>query len=438
MRKIFHLAIREYKASVKTKGFIIGLIVAPIFMGGSMIAFALLRDRVDTTDKTLAVLDRTGRMAAALVEAAQERNAKEIRDPQTGKKTKPAYFIETVEPDSVKADAQRLALSDKVREGRYHAFMEIGPDAVHPAQNPETSRINYYAKNATMDDLRRWISWPVNDHLRKLRLADAGIEGSKVQDLFYWVNVDGLGLVTVDEGTGGIQDARRATEAEAIFVPIIMVMFMFLMIMMNVPGMLQAVMEEKTQCIAEVLLGSVTPFEFMMGKLLSGVAVSLTSAAVYVCCGTLAARQMGYHAYIPFHVLPWFLAYMLLGIVLFGSMAAALGAACSEPKDSQTLTFPCIVPVIFPMFIYFPVLKEPLSRFATVTSLIPPFTPVLMVVRMATPEHIPAWQPAAGLVGMVVFTVLSVWAGGRIFRVAILMQGTPPKLSNILRWVASG
>jgi len=438
MHKILQLAVREYKASVKTKGFLIGLILAPILMGGGMIAFALLKNRVDTTDKTLAVLDRTGVIAEALVVAAGERNAKETVDPETGKKIKPAYFIEVVRPTHADPDSQRLDLSNRVRAGHFHAFMEIGPDVVHPPDKPDVFLIKYYAKNAAMDDLRRWIVWPVNNHLRRLRLADAGIRESDVKDLFFWVNVDGLGLVNADKGTGGIQGARRASEAEAIFVPIIMIMLMFLMIMMNIPGMLHAVSEEKTQRIAEVLLGSVTPFEFMMGKVISGIAVSLTSSAVYVIGGVLVVRHLGYGSFIPFHVLPWFFSYMILAIVMFGSMAASFGAACSEPKDAQTLTFPAMIPAVFPMFIYFPVLKEPLSRFATVMSLIPPFTPMLMLVRQATPEHIPLWQPVAGLLGVVAFTVLFVWAGGRVFRVAILMQGMPPRLVNILRWAIRG
>jgi len=38
----------------------------------------------------------------------------------------------------------------------------------------------------------------------------------------------------------------------------------------------------------------------------------------------------------------------------------------------------------------------------------------------------------------IAFTLLMVWAGGRVFRVAILMQGTPPGLANILRWAIRG
>ena len=438
MRKIWKITLREYKVSVRTKGFIIGLVLAPIVMGGSLIAFALLKDRVDTTDKKIVIVDRTEQLADAIVKAAENHNSNEIYDKETGKKIKPAYYFEIVDPNENDLQGQRLGLSNRVRSGEVHAFVEIGQQVVHPGEDKEASGISYYARNAAMDELRGWLTWPINDQLRKLRLADAGIDEAAVSDLFYWVNVDGLGLVTMDEATGDIQDARHASEIEAIIVPIIIMMLMFLMIMMSVPGMLHSVMEEKTQRIAEVLLGSVKPFEFMLGKLLGGIAVSLTSSAVYFIGGILVVRHIGYERYIPYHVLPWFIVYMLCAIIMMGAMAAALGSTCSEPKDSQNLTFPTILPAIFPMFIYFPVVKEPMGSFATITSLIPPFTPLLMLIRQATPSGIPLWQPIAGMVGVLIFTIFFVWAGGRIFRVAILMQGTPPKLSNILRWAFKG
>ncbi len=438
MRKILKIARREYLAAVKTKGFIIGLILAPLMMGGSLIVFALMENRVDTADKVIAVVDRSGVVAETIREAATNRNTNEILDKETGKKVKPAYTIEIEKVDDVNPRSQRLELSERVRGGSLHAFLEIGPQVVHPGEDKEAGHIAYYGKNAAMDDVRQWLSWPINNHLRKLRLADAGVDESKVQDLFSWVNVEGLGLVSVDETTGEIQEARRASEAQAIIVPIIIMMLMFMMIMMSVPGMLHSVMEEKTQRIAEVLLGSIRPFEFMMGKLLGGIAVSLTTAAVYILGGIFLVTHMGVEEYVPFHVLPWFFANMVMAIVMYGAWAAALGSTCSEPKDAQSLTFPSILPVLIPMFVYFPVVREPMSSFATWLSLIPIFTPTLMILRQATPEMIPGWQPVIGLCGVFLCTLFFVWAGGRIFRVAILMQGTPPKLMNILRWAFRG
>jgi ABC-type Na+ efflux pump permease subunit len=438
MNKIIRFSIREYMAAVKTKGFIIGLIIAPIMMSGGFIAYLLLKDRVDITDKYLTVVDHTGLVAEALVDAAAHRNDSEIFDEESGEKIKPAYYIELTTPNDLDSRQQYLELSDRVRNGELHAFMIIGPDVIHPSDEKKGVYISYYAKNAAVDDVRRWTSWPINNHLRKLRLADAGIEDSQVADLFNWIDVGGLGLVSVDESTGNISDAREATPIEALIVPIAFMMLMFLMIMMSVPGMLNSVMEEKTQRIAEVMLGSITPFEFMSAKLLSGIAVSLTSSAVYVVGGLFVLTSMSLQGYVPFHVIPWFFVYMILAIMMFGAMSASLGATCSEPKDAQSLTFPMILPALIPMLIYIPVAKEPLSSFSTWMSLIPPFTPMLMTLRMATPESIPAWQPIVGLIGVLLFTVFFVWAGGRIFRVAILMQGTPPKFVNIIKWALRG
>jgi ABC-2 type transport system permease protein len=63
---------------------------------------------------------------------------------------------------------------------------------------------------------------------------------------------------------------------------------------------------------------------------------------------------------------------------------------------------------------------------------------MLMIMRVSTPVDIPAWQPWAALSGVLLFTIISVWAAGRIFRVGILMQGKPPRLPDILRWAAKG
>ena len=116
MNKILRLVKREYLASVKTKGFIIGLILAPVLMSGGLIVFALFKDRVDTTDKKMAVIDRTGMVAQVLVEAAENRKKTEIYDEKTGKKIKPEYIFEIVEPDEEDPEAQRLKLSDRVRK----------------------------------------------------------------------------------------------------------------------------------------------------------------------------------------------------------------------------------------------------------------------------------------------------------------------------------
>jgi ABC-type Na+ efflux pump permease subunit len=118
MRKILCIVRREYRASVRTKGFIIGIALAPIMMSGSIIAMALFRGKVDTTDKLIAVIDHSGVAAETLLQAAEERNAAVVYDEEKGKKVKPAYFLEIIDPDNTDLPVLRLQLSNRVRAHR--------------------------------------------------------------------------------------------------------------------------------------------------------------------------------------------------------------------------------------------------------------------------------------------------------------------------------
>jgi ABC-2 type transport system permease protein len=438
MRKILQVALRDYKAAVKTKGFIIGLVLAPIIFSGGAIGIVLLKDQVDTTDKRLAVLDHTGKIAIAIADAAEERNDKEVYNTVTGEKIKPAYIIEIIEANNSNLVEQRLKLSDRVRQKQLRAFLEIHPAVVHPADDREAAKITYHSESAALDELRRWVVWPINQQLRRLRLADAGITQDEVKDLFSWISVEGMGLVSMDIETGELKDARKSNEAAAFVVPMVMLFLMFLLMMMGAVPLLSAVMEEKTMRIAEVMLGSVKPFQFMMGKILAGVAVSLTGSTVYIIGGIFVITKMGLAEFIPYHIIPWFLVFLLLNILMIGSIMAGLGSTCNDAKDAQSLSFPAMLPLLIPMFVLVPVIKEPLSSFSTWLSLFPPFTPLLMILRQSTPGGIPGWQPWVGLFAVILFTLFAVWAGGRIFRVGILMQGQPPKLANMVRWAIRG
>lgn len=438
MHKVLTIARREYIAAVRTKGFLIGLILAPLLMSGGFIGMAVFKDHADTNDQRLAVIDRTGVFVSALEEAAQSRNRKEVTHPKTGKKIKPAYFIESIKPDDQEPDRQRLVLSERVRNKSLHAFLEIGPAVLRRQATNDNARILYYAKNGALDDLRRWVAGPINDELRRRRLVEAGIDLRLLPELYASVTVESLSLVTLDTSTGAISKAERRGEAEAVLLPMTLQILMFMLMMMGATPLIQTIMEEKTQRIAEVMLGSVSPFQLMLGKLVGGVGISLTGSLVYLLGGIGTLSSMALTSFIPYHVLPWFFAYLVAAIFLFGAMFAAIGSACSDPKDAQSLQIPAMLPLIIPMFLLGPLLKEPHSSLATALSLMPPFTPTLMLLRLGTPAGVPPWQAWLGLLGVMVFGALMVWAGGRIFRIGILMQGRPPSFAELIRWALRG
>jgi ABC-2 type transport system permease protein len=437
MPKTLRIALREYCEAIRTKAFIIGIAIAPILMSGSILAMILLKDQVDTTAKKFAVIDRTGILAQSLVADVKERNERETFDKETGKKIKPDYIIEVVEPGA-DPKTQRLELSKRVKRNELAAFLEIGQDVITPKADRQTARLTYHSQNTIFDETRNWMGWRLNEHIRKLRIAEAQLNPDTINKIISGIRLENLGLVTVDKSTGKVQDARRSNEALSFGLPMGMMMLMFMMIMMGAQPLLNSALEEKTQGIAEVLLGSVRPFELMMGKLLGNLCITFTATSVYVIGGIIVAKVFDATEHIPYHILPWLVVYLIVAVFMFGAMFSAVGSACNDTKEVQSIALPTMLPLMIPMFVIVPVIKEPLSAFATGMSLFPPFTPMLMLLRQTTPAGIPAWQPILGLVGVLVFTCLCVWISGRIFRVGLLMRGKPPKFRNLLRWGLRG
>lgn len=433
MHKIATLFKREYRAAVRTKGFIVSLVLLPIMMGGGFLAMMIMDNNKDTDDKKFAVIDHSGLMQDFLMEALEDRNQNDIFHSYTGDKIEPAYIVEFVSPDKENPLDQQLALSNRVKSTELHAFIEIGPGILHPTED-SPAYLRYFTEHSFNDDLRYWFRDAVNNNLRKLRAQELNLTQEQTDDMLRWINVEGMGLVSVDKKTGEQQAAEKTNELQSFLVPYIMLILMFMLTMMSAIPLLSSVMEEKNEKIAEVLLGTVTPFQFMMGKVLGGIGVALTTASIYILAGVFTMTQLGFDSLIPYNVLPWFFIYLIFFIMMVGSGMAALGATCNDNKDVQSLTFPAMIPIIIPMFLIAPVISNPIGPLATSLSLIPPFTPTMMMIRLASSVTIPVWQPIVGLLGVLLFTLFSVWVGARIFRTAILIQGQKPTITNLFKY----
>jgi len=434
MNKILTLIKREYRAAVRTKSFIISLVLVPIMMGGGFLAVILSERQQDTEDKGFVVLDHTGRLGDYLVEAAEQRNTNEIFHPGNGEQTEPAFRIGVMEPDTTDPAAQQLALSERVKSFELHAFIEIGPGFIHSTGDPSDTYLRYYSEHAFNDRYRGWFSNTLNKRAQMIRAEALNLNEEETNELTSWIGIEGMGLVTVDKKTGEQQEAEKTNELQSLLIPYAMMILMFMSVMMSATPLITSVMEEKNEKIAEVLLGTVTPFQFMMGKVLGGIAVTLTTLSIYIAAGIFTLYYTGMEDIIPYDVLPWFFAYTILLVLMMGSGMAALGASCNDSKDASTLTFPGILPAIIPMFVIVPVVQDPLGPLATTMALIPPFTPTIMVIRIAGTVTIPEWQPIVGLVIVFLFTLFSVWAGARVFRTAILITGQKPTLANLVKY----
>ena len=177
--------------------------------------------------------------------------------------------------------------------------------------------------------------------------------------------VEPLGLVARSQ-SGEFSKPRETNMYESIFLPFGMMMLMFMTIFLAAQPMLESVLEEKSQRIAEVLLGSVNALQLMAGKLLGGVGGSLTVVATYASGALAVAWYFDVLHLVPLRIVPWFLVYQVLAVMLFGSLFMAVGAACNQLKEAQSMLMPIWLLMMVPLFVWLQVVRDPTGSFAHV------------------------------------------------------------------------
>jgi ABC-2 type transport system permease protein len=449
MRKVWVVARREYRAAVRTKAFVVSIVLMPALMLGSIGIQVLFKKLEDTGEKKFVVVDRTGgELAAALAAAAEKYNQHLAIDPETNKQVASRILIEVVPPSGPAPEAvaaQRYELSQRVARDEIEGIVEIGPKVFEVRGNPfqqkekvdDALAIRFQAKKPTQREFTAWAEQTLNAEIRSRRFRDRGIDPSAVKSAQEPVPLKYSALTKLTPA-GTYEDAEEGAQLANFFLPAVLIGLMFMVIMVGATPAMQGVVEEKGQRIAEVLLGSLSPFELMTGKLLGLVGVSMTMAAVYLAGGYVVAHRYGVADLLSPALMAWFAVFLVLALLIYGSLFIAVGAAAGDVKDTQTLMIPVMVVACLPLFALGPIMQDPNGTIAVVCSWFPFATPFLLVARHSVPPGVPAVQMVGGIALVLATTLGCVWAAGRIFRVGLLMQGKGAKFRDLFRWVLKG
>jgi ABC-2 type transport system permease protein len=457
MKKIIAIAGREYRAMVGTKAFLFSILMMPLLMFGSIVAMQLLKNTGKVETQKIVINDHSKKLYSQLAVAARQVNEIVDRRDKSAAERQPTgsddgpfgdfssgkrYELEPWQDEEI-SDEQKLELSDRIRRQDLYAFVEIPANVVEyrlseasadPASIPTVS---FYSEDSSFSDAKSWIGSVISEFARTRRLQEQGIDAGLVAEMSTPVPIRGLSPLK-RTAAGEIAQGEVRDPLRAIFVPLGIMMLMFMVIFMSSQPMLETVLEEKSARIAEVLLGSASSWQLMTGKLLGTVGGSLTILVVYLGGVCFLAWQRGWTDQIPLHLIPWFVLFQILGVLLYASIFMAIGASVSQLKEAQSMLLPVWMLLMSPMFVWMMIIREPNSQLSTLFSFFPPATPTVMVLRMSTDATVPGWQPLLASVLLVFATVVCVYVASRIFRVGLLWQGKTPKLGEILKWAFSG
>ena len=407
MRNLWLVTRREFLSRIKSGAFIFSTLIMMIVV----LAATALPVLMTGTSEPLSVMvaDRTGQLFAPLQQA--------VAAAQGGREV----VLTPVEGDErdLMAEARAEGNVLLVIDGAY-------PDALH-------ARLLYNSMGDLTDSYL--VTEPLTQLVRAARLDRRGLPQEVALEVLQPLTVETLQLRSAEEGT---EDQFLGT----LFLALGAIMSVYMISMMNSQFVFQGVLEEKVSRVVEVMAAAVRPSEMMLGKILGlgllGIIQYLAMMAAWLGGSVATMQSMGVSmAGLTPGVALLIAAFVVLSYAMNASVLAALGATVSRMEDSQTVVSPVLILMMLPMFLITPVLSNPNGTLATVLSLIPIWTPIVMLLRIMLAE-VPVVQVVISLVLLVVTTGLLGWASGRIYRAALLSFGTRPTLKQLWQYLRAG
>ncbi len=436
MHKFWIVLKNEYLQVVKKKSFIVGIFLTPVLMGVFTLLPSYLARKTASAAEHLVIIDQTQLKAGE--EFAEALETYKLEDGETSH-----YIVDTlIELESTATELYQNNLdslitvlnSDKIK---YIMVLKFGFEQ-------SDSNLLLVSNSEGMRTVNRF-----EEEVSRLA-ATKRLEGSSIN----------LSVDSVLSLTRSVSIPQQDAKGESVgfqtkwFASMMFVMVIYFIIIGYGQVIMHSVIEEKSSRIMEVLVSSVTPFQLMLGKVLGLGGATLTQlfiwiflgALVYVGSGAMALAIDPGISHVVFNpvVLVFFGLFMIFGYLMFATLFLLVGSVVNSDKEAKNFIFPITMLLVLPLMIGISIIQDPHSDMARYLSMVPIFTPTLMMMRIVfiapSATHYSLFSGILGeatlaFILLFVTTIAIIWVSARIFKVGILMYGKRPTLAEIIKWV---
>jgi ABC-2 type transport system permease protein len=452
MNKISVIIKREYVTRVRKKSFIVMTLLAPLLMGG-IIAFQIF---------TMTSGDKEFKKIAVITE-----NADLFRKSIPNTKEAEFIWLENTKVEDLKTTF--------VKAG-YYGILVIYPELVNTP-----GAIQLISKNQPPIGLLEHIERSLEKEIERQKLLAYKIDN--LDEIMKSIKTSvSVQTVKIDE-TGAIKQTSTGISMALAYLGGFL---MYMLVFMFGAQVMRGVIEEKTSRIVEVVISSVKPIQLMMGKIIGIALVGLTQFLIWIILTvgvvTVAksyALPAGSNKDITQSISqnimsnnnqqgnvnpggsnpaapnaseltkmfssamnqPWglmlfcFVFYFITGYLLYASVFAAIGSAVDNETETQQFMLPVTIPIILALFVAMSVMQNPESSLVFWFSIIPFFSPIVMMARIPFLAPDQYWQIAVSMGLMIVTFIAFVWMSAKIYRTGILMYGKKASWKEMWKWL---
>ncbi len=434
------VAWREFRHTAMTKAFLFGAIVMPILMMGLFIVVIPLMAESNNTPLlgTVVIIAPEDVVNELQIQIAKGgTNAKEIvkqlpdivqNDPlanaMLGADSETDITLLAVSGDEIDA------LKNKVRSSEYAGLIVIPEEIV---QDRETDkRLEVFIPSSFSPNHTDILTSATSKAVVNARLRRLGHEPSAIRELVQRPRT--LATRLSDDG-GEVKDNEIARQ----IIPMAFMMLIWIATFTSGQYLLTTTIEEKSNKVMEVLLSAVSPMQLLSGKIVGQAGVSAVILCMYGSAVMAGLIAFALGDLIPMLHIILFGIFFVIAYFMVATIMAAVGSAVSELRDAQSLLGPIMLILFIPLALWPMLAEHPNGIVATISSFTPPLLPFIMILRItASTEPVAMWQVIVSIFIGLLSVLAMVWMCGRIFRIGVLMQGKPPSILQLAKWISKG
>ena len=403
LHKVYIIARHEYMVTVRRPGFIILTALVPV-LGLLMLLFVLIAGQ-----------SLVGQLATLVG----------IMEQPVGVVDESGYFDPLLPQftDDFRLFADKEVAFRAVQEGELLAVIII------PSDYTETGYLYLYSPQSSFTQAT------LLDSYRLRAFLTAHLTRSWVpEDVLSRVAQPLVKLVPLEASPA---EASPWLSVTSFVVPYILAILLVISVFVSSGYLIQGLAEEKENRLVEIIISSVTPIDWFVGKVVGLGAAGLTQVGIWLLSslaisGGAMAVVVAFLPPIPWHRWVLFVVYYVLGYVLYAVLQAGLGALGSTTRETQQIAGLASLVAFIPFMLSSVMFTAPEAPIVRGLSHFPLTAPTMMIMRLAVFD-VPTIDIVASLLSITVTIPLAGWFGAKLFRLGILFYGKRPGLAEIWR-----
>jgi len=409
--KALQVALWEFVEKIRSKAFIISLVIMPIIMVLFGVLPGLFVSRPDSNATVVGIIDETGIIIGPLAKRLDEKY--KLPDGQ------PNYVVRNL-------DGQGAIEKKKMEANRMVTAGDITGYFYFPSVIFDSGKVEYRSENVSNIKIQERFSRTIEEVIVESRILKQGLDPLLIKKITADINVKSIKVS--EKG-----DEKETGFLETFFSGYVVIMMLLFLVLTSGQLLIRSVVEEKTNRVIEVLLSSCSARDLMVGKILGLSGLGIVQMLIWGMIGFAVSLKTGTNIFTTMNLM-LSLVYLILGYIFYSAIFVAAGSPVTTEQEAQQITTYVSLLLVFPMVIVMPVMQNANSVWIKVLSFIPLLTPALMVLRISV--QMPAiWEILSTIVILIISSIIMMWAAGKIFRVAVLSYGKRPTLPELYRWV---